>query len=125
LYEKHLGKERKKEKRSDLPIEIKKKHDKRRQTVDERERGKSLFDNIVKKAYSNFSGIHSYLLNEKKKRRRKREIRKKALKRSSATRVIRLPLTRTSRLSCPNELSSTTSYSDIKKKKIHEPLISL
>jgi len=79
----------------------------------------------VKNAYSNFSDIHSYLLNEKKKRRRKREIPRKAREISSVNHVIRLPLTRTSRLSCPNELSSTTSYSSIKKKKLYEPLILL
>jgi hypothetical protein len=87
------------------------KADKQRERERERER-KSLLDSIAKNTYSNFSYIHSYLLNEKKKR-----IRRKTREISSITHVIRLPLTRTSRLSFPNELSSTTSFRNIKKKK--------
>jgi len=47
--------------------------------------------------------------------KKERQRRRKALERSYITRVIRLPLTRTSRPLCPNELSLTTFYIDIKK----------
>ncbi len=80
------------------------------------EREKVLLDNIVKNAYSNFSSIYRYILNEKKREEEKEKDEEPLWKRSSITRVIRLPLTRTSRLSCPNELSSTTSYNGIKKQ---------
>jgi hypothetical protein len=77
------------------------------------DREECLFDSVVKNAFSNFSDIHNYLLNERKTRRRRR---RETRQRSSTIRLIRLPLTRTSRLSCPNELSSATSYNNIKKK---------